>query len=94
MDLVEPLQGVGQVAAVVAIVVAAGGEVQEGHVRIAAALGQHLLIGWPGLLILSASTPVPMITWSNPSASPCCSPVFARILAGGLSLQPQRPSSS
>src|SRR6187397_452271 len=55
MDMVEPLQGVGQVAAVVAIVVTASREGQKRHARITAGRRQHLPIGWPGLLVLSAA---------------------------------------
>ena len=52
MDMVEPLQSVGQVAAVVPVVVTAGREVEKGHSAIAAGRGQHLLVGFPGPFVL------------------------------------------
>ena len=55
MDMVEPLQSVGQVAAVVPVVVTAGREVEKGHSAIAAGRGQHLLVGFPGPFVLSTA---------------------------------------
>ena len=52
MDVVEPLQSIGQVAAIVPVVVTAGREVEKGDSRITAARGQHLPVGSPGLFVL------------------------------------------
>lgn len=53
LNIVEPLEGIGQVAPVVAVVVAAGRKCQKRHIGIAASGCHHLSVWRPGLFILS-----------------------------------------
>lgn len=52
---VKPLEGVGQVTAVVAVVMATGRKGQKRHIGIAAGGCQHLSIRRPGLFVLSTA---------------------------------------